>query len=194
MTGRWSGAARTSRRFAVPALALTAGLLFAAEAPLFNADGLRSTRYRAPTPATVPHGTVLDTAGLVRLLAEADPVLIDVQAVVVRPELAEFGLSWLPSRPRLHIPGSTWLPNVGYGTLAPRMETYFRDNLARLTGGDRDRPVVIYCVIDCWMSWNAVQRAAGYGYCRLYWYRDGTDGWAEQGLPLVEAEPRPLKP
>ena len=120
-------------------------------------------------------------------------MLIDVQAVVARPELADFGLSWLPNKPRHHLPNSTWLPNVGYGELDATMEHYFRTQLARLTAHDKHKPIVIYCVFDCWMSWNAVQRATDYGYRAVYWYRDGTDGWQAQGLPLVEGQPVPLE-
>jgi rhodanese-related sulfurtransferase len=53
-------------------------------------------------------------------------------------------------------------------------------------------PLVFFCVADCWMSWNTVQRVRGYGYTQVYWYKDGTDGWAEAGLPLVSVDPIPL--
>lgn len=148
--------------------------------------------FRAPTPVSVPHARTIETAELKRLVTEGRPVLVDVQSVVVRPETREFGVTWLPSTPRHHLPGSIWLPNVGYPSLEPAMDRYFRDALEAATGGDRGRAVVIYCVADCWLSWNAVQRAARYGYTRLYWYREGTDGWEAAGLPLVRAEPRPL--
>jgi PQQ-dependent catabolism-associated CXXCW motif protein len=158
-----------------------------------NQAGYRSARYRAPTPLQVPYGKTRDTEGMQRLLKQQRrPLLIDVQAVAVRPELADFGLSWLPSEPRYSLPGSTWLPNVGYAELTPRMDRYFREQLERLTGGDKAREIVIFCVTDCWMSWNAVQRAHRYGYRNLYWYRDGTDIWASQGLPLDPVQPVPL--
>lgn len=161
--------------------------------PLFGADGLRISQYRSPTPDRVPHGTTVDIQQLQRLIAAENPVLIDVQAVVVRPDIGEFGMSWLPNEERQHLPGSTWLPNVGYGRLDGRMDRYFRHNLERLTGGDRNRPVVMYCVVDCWMSWNAIQRAAGYGYRKLYWFPGGTDEWAAHDLPMVEAVPVPIE-
>ena len=171
--------------FALPAAAT--------EIPHIGPKGYRTSHYRAPTPADVPHGTTVTTEQLQQLIATDKPVLIDVQAVVVRPEAAEFGMSWLPNEPRYHIPGSVWLPNVGYGELDPVIEQYFRTNLHRLTQGDKDQPIVIYCVLDCWMSWNAVQRAAEFGYRTIYWYREGTDGWAEYGLQLVEGQPVPLQ-
>ena len=59
------------------------------------------------------------------------------------------------------------------------------------TKGRRDAPVVFYCLANCWMSWNAAKRAASWGYTRVYWYRDGTDGWEAAGLPLAAAAPVP---
>jgi hypothetical protein len=53
-------------------------------------QGLRMERYRAPTPLTVPHAQTLGTGQLLSLMRDADPVLIDVQPVVVRPETREF--------------------------------------------------------------------------------------------------------
>jgi PQQ-dependent catabolism-associated CXXCW motif protein len=158
----------------------------------FGADGYRHSKYRAPTPATVPNGITVTTQRLQELIRRLEPILVDVQAVAVRPETEEFGFSWLPARQRFNLPGSVWLPNVGYGRLDKRMDDYFRSHLHRLTGGDPDHPIVIYCVIDCWMSWNAIRRAAAYGYRRLYWYREGTDGWAALGLPMQKAQPVPL--
>ncbi|MBT8446593.1 MAG: thioredoxin fold domain-containing protein [Gammaproteobacteria bacterium] len=160
----------------------------------FNAEGYRDKHYRRPTPATAPAGQYLHTAQLKALIETADPVLIDVQAISVRPEIEEFGLSWLPNATRRHIAGSTWLPNVGYGELDARMTHFFRSNLERLSEDDPDRPLVFYCVVDCWMSWNAVRRAAAWGYRNLYWYPDGTDGWADAGLPLVAGSPETLAP
>ncbi len=179
-------------RAALLLLALLSGPAVAGE--LFNEHGLRSDRYRAPLPDSVPHGQRLDARQAQALIADIDPLLIDVQAVTVRPELADFGITFLPNRPRLHIPGSHWLPNVGYGELDESMDGYFRGNLARLTGGDFSRPILFYCVADCWMSWNAVQRAHGYGYRELYWLPDGTEAWAAAGFELIEGQPLPLEP
>lgn len=163
-------------------------------ADYFGHDGYRIGKYRAPTPATTPHGITVNTQYLQKLIHQLDPVLLDVQAVAVRPETEEFGISWLPAKQRFNLPGSVWLPNVGYGQLDKRMDEYFRFYLHNLTRGDLDHPVVIYCVIDCWMSWNAISRAAAYGYRRLYWYPKGSDGWAAHDLPLQKAQPVPLSP
>jgi PQQ-dependent catabolism-associated CXXCW motif protein len=49
--------------------------------------------------------------------------------------------------------------------------------------------MVIYCQENCWMSWNVAKRALSFGYARVAWYPEGTDGWERAGLPLVEAQP-----
>lgn len=149
--------------------------------------------YRAPTPDCVPYGMTLDTHELQRLIErKPEPVLIDVLSVISRPN-TEFGeTNWIPNRERLSLPGSVWLPNVGYGYLDEEMEQYFKAQLLRLTRGDFDRPLVFFCIADCWMSWNAVLRAHGYGYTNLYWFKNGTDGWLEQGLATQKIEPEPL--
>lgn len=160
-----------------------------------DANGFRFEHYRAPLPESVHGAVTLDTAGLQRLMKEAPGlVLIDVQAIAVRPETREFGLSWLPNRHRFNIPGSIWLPNVGFAELDETMDAYFRGHLEAATGGDRDHPLVFYCVADCWLSWNSVKRAHGYGYRNLYWYPEGTDGWEASDHALTEATPVPLEP
>ncbi|MEL7048868.1 MAG: rhodanese-like domain-containing protein, partial [Pseudomonadota bacterium] len=96
---------------------------------------------------------------------------------------------WRLSKIHDNIEGSTWLPEVGRGRISDQLANYFKTNLGRLTDGDLDRPMIIYCQSDCWMAWNAVQRAAGYGYTKLYWYPDGIDGWRDYDRPLVRAKP-----
>ena len=53
--------------------------------------------------------------------------------------------------------------------------------------GIHGRPIVFYCLADCWMSWNA--SAVGWGYTNLYWYRDGIDAWEAARVPTADAEP-----
>ena len=57
--------------------------------------------------------------------------------------------------------------------------------------GDKAALLVIYCLADCWMSWNAAKRALAYGYTNVAWYPDGTDGWERAKLPTSEAQPEP---
>jgi PQQ-dependent catabolism-associated CXXCW motif protein len=71
------------------------------------------------------------------------------------------------------------------------MADYFLKGMEKATNGDHARPVVLYCLADCWMSWNAARRALLLGYSDVVWYPDGTDGWRAAGLPLQDATPEP---
>jgi quinoprotein dehydrogenase-associated probable ABC transporter substrate-binding protein/PQQ-dependent catabolism-associated CXXCW motif protein len=153
-------------------------------------EGYRTERYRAPTPASLEGATVVDTQALQQLIADRDPILIDVMAK--QPEAAETNTAWQPP-PREHVAGSIWLPNVGLGSLAPEFMAYFEKNLAELTEDDPARPLVFYCDVNCWMGYNAAKRAMReLGYSNVYWYPEGVQGWESAGLELVEAHPEPM--
>ena len=172
------------------ALALPA---WAEDAVLFDpGTGYRIAQYRSPVPEQVEGGTRISLDELDLLVAKDHAVLVDVMAAEGAGPDPVSG-EWRLSKPRHNIPGSVWLPDVGRGTLSPTLDAYFRANMERVTGGDKTRPVIVYCQSDCWMSWNAVKRAAGYGHRHLYWYPEGTDGWREwDDRPLADAVPVPV--
>jgi quinoprotein dehydrogenase-associated probable ABC transporter substrate-binding protein/PQQ-dependent catabolism-associated CXXCW motif protein len=150
-------------------------------------SGYRMDKYRAPVPATLAGATVLSTAALEQLIAERHPVLIDVLPKQRRPKDRDQNQLWIEPK-REHIAGSAWLPNVGFGELSPEFTDYFRTELAKLTGGDKSRPVVFYCDANCWMSWNAAKRAlVELGYTSVYWYPEGVQGWQKAGRQTAEA-------
>jgi PQQ-dependent catabolism-associated CXXCW motif protein len=150
----------------------------------------RTKDYRAPTPAGLAGASVVSTAEAERLWQGKSAMFVDVLPRAPRPANLPPGTIWR-DRPRLNIPGSIWLPDTGYGSLAPATEAYLRENLERATGGDRAKPLVIYCLRDCWMSWNAAKRILSMGYANVAWYPDGTDGWTDMSLPVTEAQPAP---
>jgi PQQ-dependent catabolism-associated CXXCW motif protein len=162
----------------------------AADAQPREPEGYRMEDYRAPTPNTVRGGIALDTPSAHTLWKSGEAVWIDVLPAPRRPANLPVSALWMPL-PHRDIPGSVWLPDVGRGALSPELESYFREHLGAATRGRRDAPVVFYCLADCWMSWNAAKRAASWGYTRVYWYRDGTDGWGAANLPMAAAEPVP---
>ena len=153
-------------------------------------DGYRFEPYRAPTPPGLKGATTLDTDAAKEMWRRGSALFIDVMPRDARPANLPTGTVWRDRR-RNNIPGSVWLANVGYGALSGEMERHFRHSLETLTAGDRTRALVFYCEMHCWMSWNAAKRALALGYARVHWYPDGTEGWAEAGLPLAEAQPQP---
>ncbi len=179
---------RAAARWLVLALALIGNI--AADAPPPEPDGYRTDDYRAPTPQTLSGGIVLYTEAAHTLWESGEAVWIDVLPAPRRPATLPASALWMPL-PHRDIPGSIWLPDIGHGSLSPEAETYFRDHLAAAAKARQDAAVVFYCLADCWMSWNAAKRAASWGYTRVYWYRDGTDGWEAAKLPMETAEPVP---
>ncbi|KMO12211.1 PQQ-dependent catabolism-associated CXXCW motif protein [Methylobacterium platani] len=150
-------------------------------------DGYRQEDFRSPTPATLRGAETVTTAEAERLW-RAGAAFVDVLPRPPRPTALPPGTIWRDA-PHDSIPHARWLPNTGFGALAPETEAYFRHGLVAATGDDPDKPVVLFCQRHCWMSWNAAKRAVSLGYRRVHWYPDGTDGWAEAGLPLERASP-----
>jgi PQQ-dependent catabolism-associated CXXCW motif protein len=171
-------------------LALVVIVLAGAAEPPPEPSGYRMDEYRAPTPATLRGATVLDTEQARALWEKRAAVFVDVLPRPPRPAGLPAGTIWHP-KPRKDLPGSIWLPDTGYGALAPVMEDYLARNLRQATHDDRNYPVVFYCLSECWMSWNAAKRALTLGYTHVDWYPEGTDGWEQAGLPLEPREPMP---
>jgi PQQ-dependent catabolism-associated CXXCW motif protein len=163
-------------------------LLCAAGEPAPEPSTYRMDDYRAPTPATLRGAIVMSTEQARAAWESHDAVFIDVLPQPPRPVGLPASTIWRP-KPRDDIPGSLWLPDTGYGALAPVMEDYFERGLQQATGGKRDRLVVFYCLASCWMSWNAAKRALALGYTNVAWYPEGTDGWAADGLKLEARTP-----
>lgn len=167
---------------------LAAGIALASP-DIDGATGYRVGNYRAPVTLPVEGGTRIDLAEFDRLTREG-AALVDVM-----PQRGGYDPAtgaWRPVDRRETIPGAVWLPEVGRGSLDPRLAAYFAGALDRLTRGEIGHPVVFFCMADCWMSWNAVRRAAALGYGRVYWFAEGTDGWREADRAFVPAVAPPV--
>jgi PQQ-dependent catabolism-associated CXXCW motif protein len=162
----------------------------AARAEVPEPDAYRVEDYRAPTPKTLRGARVVGTDDVEKIWRSQTASFVDVLPRPPRPRDLPAGTLWR-DKPRANIPGSIWLPDTGYGELAPSMADYFSNGLEKATNGDRARTVVLYCLADCWMSWNAARRALSLGYSDVVWYPLGTDGWLSTGLPLQDATPEP---
>ena len=150
----------------------------------------RTDNYRTPVPATLAGARVLTTEEAEAIWRAKSGVFVDVLPRAPKPKNLPAGTVWR-DKPRLNIPGSIWLPDTGYGRLAPATEDYLREGLARASGGNKNMLLVIYCQADCWMSWNAAKRALSLGYSNVAWYPEGTDGWTFYDLPTHESQPEP---
>jgi PQQ-dependent catabolism-associated CXXCW motif protein len=153
-------------------------------------NGYRTEDYRAPVPDTLAGARVLSTEEAEAIWRAKSGIFVDVLPRPPKPANLPVGTVWR-DKPRFNIPGSIWLPDTGYGALAPQTEEYLRQGLSRASGGDRSALIVVYCQEDCWMSWNAAKRTLSYGYTNVAWYPDGTDGWQRANLPAAEAQPEP---
>ncbi|WP_339035016.1 PQQ-dependent catabolism-associated CXXCW motif protein [Bradyrhizobium symbiodeficiens] len=178
---------RLAAALVVAALAVPA---FAQQQEPFEPEGYRADNYRAPVPATLAGARVLDTVEAEAIWRARSGAFVDVLPRPPRPKNLPAGTVWRDA-PRKNIPGSIWLPDTGYGSLPPAMDDYLQRGLAQASRGDKSALLVIYCLADCWMSWNAAKRALTYGYSSIAWYPDGTDGWERAKLPTAEAQPEP---
>lgn len=152
-------------------------------------DDYRQTDYRTPVPKTLRGATVITTEEAEALHAAGDALFVDVYPRAPKPPNLPVGTLWRDP-PHSTIKGGVWLPNVGYGTLPPEDVGYFKSQLERITAGDKARPIVFYCLRDCWMSWNAGKRALEYGYENVIWFPEGTDGWQEAGNDMESVQPQ----
>jgi PQQ-dependent catabolism-associated CXXCW motif protein len=153
-------------------------------------DSYRTDDYRKPVPLTLKGATALSSADAMKIWSEKTAVFIDVYPHPPKPPGLPAGTIWRDTT-HMSIEDAVWLPNVGYGVLSAEHDGYFRRNLEALTKGDKTKPLVFFCLKNCWMSWNAAKRALSYGYKNVSWFRDGSDGWQEIGGLVVEVRPLP---
>ncbi|MGI9512285.1 MAG: PQQ-dependent catabolism-associated CXXCW motif protein [Anderseniella sp.] len=156
-------------------------------------DDYRMTHFRAPVPDTLKGAEVVTSEQAFAIWKTGNTVFVDVMPQAPKPEKLPKNVIWR-DKPRVTIKGAAWLPNVGFGKLHEIMHEFFSGELEALTSGDKSKPVLFYCLLDCWMSWNAAKRALQYGYTNVVWYPDGTDGWTLQDYPTETVLPKfPVK-
>jgi len=137
---------------------------------------IRTSALEGPTPTQINGAKTLTTPGLRELMnASPSPVVIDV----------------IGGNQAVSLPGAIWLRGAGLGSdLNDAVQSKFAARLSELTGGDKARPVVFFCLSKtCWLSHNAVVRAVVLGYSNVYWYRGGRNAWKAAGLPMPPITP-----
>lgn len=158
--------------------------------PPAEPETYRTDAYRSPVPLTLKGATVLSSSEAAKIWSEKRAVFIDVYPHPPKPVGLPAGTIWHEAS-HMTIENAVWLPNVGFGILSAQYDDYFRRSLKMLTGDDQKKPLIFFCLRNCWMSWNAAKRALSYGYSNVSWYRDGTDGWQEIGGLVVSGHPLP---
>ena len=139
--------------------------------------GLYEGAMHGYTPNTVKGGSVIDTAGLAKLIEEKHPLLLDVAEKDRKPPAMGKDMIWLPNH--RSIPGAAFLQGGGRGTDDVAYADAFKARVSALAGGDKAKPIVTFCHPDCWGSYNAARRLAGLGYTHVSWYREGVEGWQD---------------
>jgi adenylate cyclase len=136
------------------------------------ADGALHSEDAGQTPMQVSGATTLLTSDLLRLLAEARPVVIDTAT-----------RSWGRS-----IPGAVGLKFVGLGgSFNDAAQNRLRNRIRALTAGDRDRPIVaVGWNVERFDGLNLALRLVALGYTRVYWYRGGREAWEVNGQPEAD--------
>jgi PQQ-dependent catabolism-associated CXXCW motif protein len=137
-----------------------------------------TTTYHAKTPLEIPGARRVSTVELKAMLdGTSPPLLVDVLGGDVKK--------------RLVLPGAVSLGfEAGNGKVYFAEKKRFEDVLAKLTGNDKEKPMVFYCLSsECWLSYNAALRAVDGGYSKVLWYRGGTVAWKAAGYSLVPATP-----
>ncbi len=135
----------------------------AAEGEVLEPDELQDGRLPHARPQDAEGARVIGADEAEALLKAGEAVFIDVFPRAPKPPNLPEGTVWRDPT-HMTIDGAHWMPNVGYGVLSPEFESYFRTRLAQLTNNDTAKPVVFFCLKDCWMSWNAGKRAVEWGY------------------------------
>ena len=177
-----------ARWFAATALLAQAAAAQPAAPP--EPDGYRMLDYRSPTPSTLNGAEVVGTGEAAALWSEGLSAFIDVLPRVPKPQNLPPGTIW--RHPPRQLAGRDMAaehrlrsPERGGRSLLPARSPNGNQR------GSAETDQAFLCQRACWMSWNAAKRALEYGYGRVSWFPDGTDGWLDAGLPLQRTEPYP---
>lgn len=146
--------------------------------------------YDAPVPEGLKGAITVDAIEVKDLVDNQDALVIDVIPEHRKPDFLPENQLWIPPA-HLGIPGAVWLPDIGYGALSETTISYFKKSLEKHTKDKAERPIVFYCRIDCWMSWNAAKRALTFGYKQIYWFADGINGWDFEDYELQPLQVEP---
>lgn len=151
--------------------------------------GYRISDYRGVVAAPPAGVSRIDAAAVAALVDARRATLIDV--VPAEGAVRDRTAHWRLAREQRGIAGSSWFPGAGHGAIDPVVERWFLGGVARLHAAAPHNTLIVFCLADCWMSWNAAWRLRRAGYRRVRWFAEGADGWRDLGRPLVPILPYP---
>lgn len=155
----------------------------------FDPDsGYRISHYRSVIPGPPEGVRKINVQEALQLHRRRGALFIDVTPAEGGRRNEMTGV-WALAEAHQTIPRAHWFPEAGRGQIETAIESRFLGGVARLYHGRRRRPIVVFCLADCWMSWNAALRLRRAGYRDVRWLADGVDGWREKGLMLEDADP-----
>ena len=178
-----------NRKFRIPSLILITFIINSLPVTADDFDpntGYRIDAYRQVINKDLDIGRQIDSEVELNQLIKSGALLIDVAPIPRYLWIDDLGMWQLPSE-QMSIPEAIWLPNVGRGVLDRELHNYLTVNLTKFAS--LERPIVVFCFEDCWMSWNATQRIARLGYKNVFWYPKGVTGRRADQLQPVEPEP-----
>ena len=162
----------------------------AADAPLFDPQGFRRARYRAPVDRLPAPAGRITLAGALRLKPGKTALFLDVlpaEGGVRNPATGR----WALATPHDSIPDALWFPEVGRAPPDPALWEDFLAAVRAARARHPHWPILVFCRADCWMSWNAARRLAMAGVPGVFWFAEGIDGWHDAARALAPATPWP---
>lgn len=122
------------------------------------------TQLHGPTPTRIPGGQTITTDRLLKLYRQG------AQSGLLVFDVLGSGQT-LPN-------AQNAAPASQPGSFDDRTQQEFGQYLQQVTQGNKNRPMVFYCLnTQCWMSYNAALRAIRLGFTQVYWYRGGIEAW-----------------
>lgn len=162
-------------------------------AEVFDANGYRTARYRAPVDRPPSPATRIALRDALKLEPGVDALFIDVLPAEGGARDSVTGI-WTLATVHETIPGALWHPETGRGQPDVVLWHGLHDAVAAARETSPGMPVVLFCRTDCWMGWNAARRLARDGFGNVHWLAEGIEGWHEAGRALSKAEPVTISP
>ncbi|MCJ1962060.1 rhodanese [Novosphingobium sp. 2637] len=163
------------------------------EEGLFDGEGYRIARFRAPVARAPAPARQMAQAEVLALQPGRDALFLDVLPVASGWRDPATG-RWHLSETHRTVPGALWHPETGWSPPDVRLWGALRDTISEARREDVHLPVIVFCRSDCWMSWNVARRLAREGVGQVYWYEEGIEGWHAAGRELVEVAPVTVRP